>query len=204
MAAKELDLKKELERMRVNYAKKHLKDIDLPKPDWMTPEHDLYAVFKEKKELLASGRVYYAYVVQANNLLFERKHAKLDCPALFIYTTDSSINAQPYALGALAHRLFSYKNKDLSTVPEEWREAARIITDEHDCTQLTLTLRSDNGPVDVRFIAAMVFRKYIPKQTLLGSLVPVLAAPDKCSSILPLPKKYWSRSFRKAWENREI
>lgn len=204
MAKKELDLKKELEKMRVKYAKKHLKDIDLPRPEWMKPEDDLNAVFSEKKELLADGRVYYAQVVQANELLFQRQHTKRNCPALFLYTTDSATNAAPYALKLLAHRLFSYKDKDLSTVPEEWREAARIITDEYDRSQLSLTLRGENGPVEVFFVTAMVFRQYIPKQTILGSIIPILAVPGKCKSVLPLPEKYWSRDFKKAWVNGEV
>ena len=204
MAEKRIDFAKELERMRVNYLKKPLKDIKLERPSWMQPEDELNDVFREKHTLISEGRVYFAQVIQANQILFDRKQPKRNCPALLLYSTSDEMNANPFILGALAHKLFSYKDQDLETVPEEWREAARIISDEYERTGLVFTINTDSGPVDIYFVTVMIFRQYLPKNTLLGSTVPVFALPGKCRSILPLPEKYWGKDFKKAWIKGEI
>ncbi len=199
-----MDIKKEIERMRVKYYKKRLKDIKLPRPEWLTDRDELSAIYREKKELVTEGKIYYAHVVQANMLLFDPRAVKHDCPCDLIYTTSPEADANPWILQALAHKLFSYKDKDPETVPEEWREIARVITDEYDRGQFSFTIRGQEGPMDVYFLPAMIYRSYIPRKTLYGSLLPILALPGKCSSVLVLPEKYWGKDYKKAWENKEL
>ncbi len=203
MAHKTLDLQKELETLRSRYYKRPLKDLKLRRPDWMGRHDGLFVVFSEKKTLLSSGQIYFAQVVQANAYLFDRKR-KEDCPALFLYTTDSAANADPTILNGLAHKLFSYKDMDPEDVPEEWREAARIITDEMDRSQFKCTVPGPDGPVEVMGVAVMVFREYLPEKTIIGRTIPILALPGQCDSVLIVPKKYWSKDFIKAWVNGEI
>lgn len=203
MAQKKLDLRKELETMRSKYIKKPLRDLKIKRPYWMGRHDGLYAVFSEKETLLSSGQIYFAQVVQANEFLFDRTK-KEDCPALFLYTTDPSANADPTMLKMLAHKLFGYKNMDPEEVPEEWREAARIITDEMDRSTMKFTVPGPDGPIEVLGVAVMVFREYLPEKTIIGRTIPILAIPDSCESVLILPKKYWSKDFIKAWVNGEI
>jgi len=148
MANDKLDLRRELESMRTKYLKKPLKDIKINRPDWMGPHDELNAVFKEKEMLLSSGSIYFAQVVQANRYLFDRKEKKTNCPALFLYTTDADANVEPSVLRELAHKLFGYKSMDPDDVPEEWREAARVITDEHDRSAMRFNVPGPNGTIE--------------------------------------------------------
>jgi len=193
-----LDFKKELETMRAKYAKKPLKGITLPLPRWLKSDDALCSVFRDKDRLVSEGKIYYAHIVQANNLLF-RKDNSYDCPAMIIYSPDDVMADKPFMLGALAHQLFSYKDKDPETVPEEWREIARVITDEFDRSTFEFDASAGGISAHMSMPGIIVFREHLPKKVLLGSILPILALPGESDAVLILPEKYWSKAFRKEW-----
>lgn len=204
MSPMPLDMQQELQIMRLNYINKPLRKLNLRKPRWLSPSDRLTLVFREKETLLREGRIYYAHVVQANELLYQRKAARYNCPANFIYSTDGTVNSNPAMLAEMAHMLFSYKDRDLDDVPPEWQRIAGILTSEVDRGAADFTVQTENGQADMHFLAAMVFRELLPKKTLLSLLIPVIAAPEKCQSVITLPRKYWTKNFTKAWENGEL
>ena len=204
MPSAHLDLQQELQIMRLNYINKPLKRLRLRKPSWLAVTDRLSIVFREKETLLREGKIYYAHVVQANEMLFMRDKARNDCPANFIYSADGAVNDDPAKLASLAHTLFSYKGKNLDDVPPEWQRMAGILTDEFSREGHRFTIQTESGPAQMNFVCVLVFREMLPKRTLLSSLVPVIAAPEKCESILILPKKYWTKNFTAAWENGEL
>lgn len=198
-----MDFKKELEAMRASYAQKPKKFLYLPRPAWINGGDPLSALWNEKKMLLAEGKVYYAYIVQANNMLFH-VYPPMDCPANLIWSADGAVDENPLLLRDLAEQLYAYKGQRPQDVPEEWRQIARALTDEYDRSAFSFTITPEDTAVNVRFLANMVFRNHIPCGVLRSSLLPVLAVPDKCRSILILPKKYWSKEFKAAWVKRQL
>lgn len=193
-----MDFFTELQKMRASYAKNRLTNIHLSRPGWLYNSEDpMSKIYKEKKTLLQKGDVCYAYVVQANTILFEL-FPPLDCPASIVYSTDPAVANHPEILEEIATNIFSYKNCDLETVPEKWREMARITTDEYDRTNVTFTVEYQGKEIEFRFMPIMVYRKLVPKWKLCGNLLPLLTA-EGCESVMILPKKYWSDAFVYLW-----
>lgn len=194
-----MDYEKELEEMRTRYADKPLFIKKLPCPEWMTPKDKLYSIYKEKSTLCTHGKIYYGYIVQANEILF-RFFPQTNHPANLIYTTDSLAERNPWILRQFARTLFYYKDKSEQDTPQELREIVAVIRDEMDRSSFNFRASSGDSPVmDMTFLALMVFRKHLPKRTLKGSIVPILTAPEYCKSVMILPKKYWTRALIEDW-----
>ncbi|MDO5155772.1 MAG: hypothetical protein Q4D51_07385 [Eubacteriales bacterium] len=209
-----IDWKKNIEQMQENYQRKPLRFKHLPKPKWMRETDPIYQVYRDKKMLMKYGKVYYAAVVQANQLLFE-KDSKENCPGNIVYSTHPFMKENPLLLSQLAHELFAYKGMPLEKVPAQYREIVRIITDEMDrsgvnfhtyldkYTSIDQMQNSDIGNMEdwreltIKFLALMVFRNDLPQNYLGCNLLPILAAPNVCQSVLILPKQYWTDEFLK-------
>lgn len=192
----------ELYQMRKKYRSKPLVDIKLNRPVWLNAKDPMFDIYYEKSTLLQQGKIVYAKIVQANNILFKR-FPSLDCPAQIIYSTDSFFDKNPEILYDVARRVYSYKGKALDLVPDEWKEVARVITDEYDRTSFSFTLNIDGHSYEIFMISTMVYRKLLPKSKLCGNILPILIAPN-CKQVLILPRKYWSKKFKKEWVARTI
>lgn len=194
--------KDEINLMNQNYDNKRMRSIHLSRPSWLRGENAISAVYREKKQLLQEGRVVYGYVIQANAMLF---HAlpRIDCPASIVYSTDPCVLENPEILKVVARKIYSYKNADPEQIPEEWRELARITTDENDYADFRFGILFEGRNIEIHFLPVMVYRKLLPKKKLCGSLLPVLTEYE-CRSVLILPKRYWSRDFKKAWVRKEL
>lgn len=204
----------ELAQMRRNLeSARPVKRPDLKVEDWLLKD-PMGAVYKEAETLLNSGQVCYAGIVQANKLLFKKGLIfSPDCPAAFVYSDNEFINANPFLLEDIAHYIYSFKGIP-DSAPEELREIVRVVADEYE--------RMFNVPVPVKavpfegkeqvaaeyyenaevlFTTAFVFRKYVPGKALKGRVVPVLAKPGECKSIMILPGNYWTDSFiQNCWQ----
>ena len=194
----DIDLKDNLYRMRENYSRKPIRFKFLPMPSWLRTTDGLYQIYKDKNTLFKHGKVYYAVLLQANVALFDPKKRE-DYPDNFIYTTDEFGESDPEILKETAHSIFSYKDKDPETIPEQYRKAASIVTAETDRTSLEFPVTVDDREIPVRFMSVMVFRKDIPGRFIQGSVYPILAAPELCDSVMILPQKYWTGEFI-AWK----
>lgn len=198
-----MDFYAQLEQMRANYAANPKKNEFLMRPSWMGFGDELGVIFKEKKQLLSEGVICYAAVVQANDMLF--RWAFGDLPANLIYSPDEAVCRDPELLYQLAQQLFSYKDVPLEQVPESWREVARVITDERDRSSFAFrAVTADGFAVNTYFNANMIFRKHLPGMVLHSGLLPVLACPGKCTSVLVLPKQYWTAEFKEVWRKGEL
>ena len=193
----ELDLYKELLQMRENYKCNPLNDIKLSRPEWLDSEDPMSEIYENKSLLLKKGEVIYAHIVQANTILFKR-FPPFDCPAQIVYSLVPYFMAQPDVLQDIAWGIYSYKGQDLNSVPDEWKETARVITDEYDRTDFTFTLNLNDRLLEYHMISTMIYRKLLPKRKLCGNLLPVLALPES-KQVLILPNKYWTNNFTKAW-----
>lgn len=198
-----MDFYAQLEQMRANYAANPKKNVFLMRPSWMGFGDELGVIYKEKKQLLTEGTICYAAVVQANDILF--RWAFGDLPANLIYSPDDAVSHDPTLLYKLAQQLYSYKDMPLEQVPEAWREVARVITDERDRSAFAFrATMADGFAINTYFNANMVIRKHLPGMVLRSGLLPVLACPGKCKSVLILPKQYWTEDFKAEWCNGNL
>lgn len=193
----ELNLYEELLQMREKYKNKPLKDVKLSRPPWLSLNDPMSELFSQKSILLKQGEIVYASIIQANSILF-KSFPPLDCPAHIVYSTDPYFIKQPDALTDISWEIIQYKGQAIDTVTDDWKEVARVITDEYDRSDFDLSLNVNGQTVKYKLIPTMIYRKLLPKRKLCGNLLPVLSVPD-CKQIMVLPKKYWTKSFTQAW-----
>lgn len=193
----ELDFYKELLQMRENYKSNPLDDIRLSRPVWLNSEDPMSEIYENKALLLQKGEIIYAHIVQANTILF-KMFPPFDCPAQIVYSAEPYFMEQPDVLQDVAWGIYSYKGQDTDSVPNEWKEVARVITDEYDRSDFTFSLKLKEKSVEYHMIPTMIYRKLLPKRKLCGNLLPVLAIPES-KQVLILPKEYWTKKFTKAW-----
>ena len=190
-----------LEVMRANYAEQPVTSYKLPKPLWIRlHKHDpLHVVYRDAETVFQHGQIYYAAIVQANEMLFQ-KGSNLDLPANVLWSTHPVAAKYPEFLAQIADEMFRYKGQPAEQVPPELREAVRIITDELDRASLdfTVSMPDPDNPnreiekIDVHFCSLIVFQKALPENVLQGHLIPVIAAPELSPAVLVLPKEYWT------------
>lgn len=195
----EFDIAQELEKMRASFAQHPYLDKPLPRPRWMTKQDSLSLIYDEYKDLFRMGEIHYAYIVQANELLF-RKFPRFDCPANILYSLDDKIDKNPTLLGKYGSLLYSYKNTE--DAPENLKEIVAAITDEYERklnTEMEIELE-DGSKTTLYFTTAMIFREHLPKPVLTGTLLPIISAPKWLKSVMVLPKKDWTEPFiRRYW-----
>ena len=195
-------LKEELSIMQQRYSQKPLCNVEIYAPEWLSSRDPLWKVFRDKSLLLNEGTVAFAHIVQANEFLFKFFPWR-DYPAHIVYSTDPLVAENPYILSSMAMKLYSYKNKPEETVPEEYRQVARCLTNEYDHTSFTIHTEHAGQPVTIQLIPVLIFRKLLPWGRLCGGFLPVLTSFNS-KTVLILPKQYWTRKFRHAWSFGQV
>jgi hypothetical protein len=182
--------------IRENYRKKRFKRDKFPKgPAWMA-HSPLNQLYREGKQLFREGKIVYAYLVQANEILFQ-KTPELDCPAAIVFSLDSYFDAYPHELGNYARALMQYKNTE--EAPDDLKALVSAITDEHEMlfhVELPLSL---TGGFTVFYTSIMVFRDHLPEKTLTSVLFPVITSPYTLQTSTILPKEYWTKELTEAF-----
>ena len=166
------------------------------------PENSTAFIYKKKAALLREGKVCFAAIVQANEHLFKLFPHK-NYPAQIVFSTDPYIAENPHVLQKIARHLFQYKHQPLEAVPQNLRLIVSAVKDEYDNSAYTFTLNLKDRAVTFYLTPVMFYRKLTPGRKLYGNLIPLIVAPD-CRSIMVLPKKFWTRSFRSVWLQRRI
>lgn len=189
----------ELYLMRNNYKNNPLQDLKLSRPEWLDSQDPMFEIYSKKSILLQQGEITYASIVQANEILF-RRFPPLDCPAQIVYSTNSYITENPEVLFKIAWKIYNYKGQPENEIPNEWREVARVITDEYDRTNFTFSMELGDQSAEYHMIPTMIYRKLLPKRKLCGNLLPILTVPES-KQIIILPKHYWTKKFIEAWVN---
>lgn len=190
-------LKEELIAMQEHYSKKPLSYVEICAPEWLSPRDPIGKVFKDKYVLLKEGKIAWAHIVQANDLLF-KFFPRGDYPATIVFSTDPVVVEHPYILADMARKIYSYKNKPDEFVPEEHRQIARCITNEYDRTSFTVYTEHEGHTLAIQLIPVLIFKNFLPMGRLRGGFLPVLTTPNS-KTVLTLPKQYWTSKFRRAW-----
>ena len=163
------------------------------KPQWMEESDPLFEICRQQMRLLAEGRVVWAALVMANNLMF--RPGQDDCPGLLVYSLDPYFEARPQELRAIAHKIFALKE----TVPEDpdLQAIAKLVTEEMD-RSMGWKIPEAFTDKDVRAAAFLVFRKHIPLGVLHGSHFPILVHPST-QAVMIVPHEAWPVGMIGAW-----
>jgi hypothetical protein len=78
-------------------------------PGWLERSDSLKHVYRAQRGLLDHGHVVWAWLVQANQLLFEP--GRWDAPAAVVYSDDPYFDASPEELGDVASAVFELKGR---------------------------------------------------------------------------------------------
>lgn len=109
--------------------------------------------------------------------------------------------SDPLIMKSFAHYLFECKERKPEENPEWIREAVAVIAGEYDRSRVKINADDgDNFPMNLTMQSVIVFREHLPKKVLKGGLIPIIAAPAKCFSVMILPCRYWSKGFAKYWD----
>lgn len=187
--------------MRANYQENPVTSKSLPKPLWLRLHRNdgLHVVYRDKDLIFRAGKIYYGFLVQANEMLFQKGN-NLDLPANVLFSTHPLAEKYPEFLAEIGSEIFSYKGKPESEIPEPLRETVRILTAETDRsgTAFSISIPNPDQPdeiienIDIYFCSVIVFHKDLPGQFLQTQFLPVLAAPEQSPAVLILPKEYWT------------
>ena len=180
--------------MRKKFKRRFFKSIVLPEPPKWMKNDDLSIIYDDINILAHYGEVYYAYIVQANIILFKPTPYS-NCPANIVFSMDHDAE-NPEMLKDIAHNIYSYKYSE--NPPNELKEIVECISDERTRyfnKQINIK-RLNKSDLTVFFSTIMVFRDHLPDGILIGQVpTPVIACPNKCNSSIILPKKYWTKNF---------
>lgn len=194
-----IDFKTEIEAMRQNFIQSNKKIGKLPKPVWMTADETLNKIYNELPELVETGEIHYACLVQANVILF-KSFPPFNCPANIIFSKNGYYDENPYELGELATKLYNYKGTE--DAPENIKKITDSITDEYDRLYNIKLPDSVDIKSDVFFTTIMIYRKHLPGRKLSGSVFPVITSPENLQSAMILPQKYWTSVFVDFFKNK--
>ena len=169
------DFKAELEKLRAAYAADNSPNKNkIPK----TPFKSLAAYYDFS--VLKSGRIYYAYLVEANDQLFvpQANNTADVMPAVFIYSTDPYFEEHPYDLQPISEKLFADRYNNILRNEREYFYNVKV--DE----KLTFGR-------EVYMTTIMVSRAHLPLGYISGNLAPVIADPLNCTSAFIVDVNYW-------------
>lgn len=159
-------------------------------PDWIGGD-DLRAIKRDRNTLLQRGRVVWAALIQANQILFEPLSG--DAPALVVWSENPELLHNHTALRALGLELYALKDKTGDNSGEV-ADVARLITDE---LARPLNYRLPDSLAKDAFITTiLVFRKQLPCGFLTSGLLPLLVLPEESPCGLILPGKYWPDALK--------
>lgn len=168
-----------------------------PVPEWMRKNRadGLWEIYRKQGTVLVHGVVVWAYLVQANESLFQPGNT--DAPATAIYSLDPYFDDHLETLADIADRLYALKSA--ASDDPEFAEFHRIITDEMDRSlHIPIPTHATEGR-QVVATCIMVRRKHLPHGILSHGAFPMLVNPKETPATLILPSRYWSPTLLRAW-----
>ena len=164
-------------------------------PAWLQRSDPIKHVYRAQRALLDHGHVVWAWLVQANKMLFEP--GKWDSPAAVVYSDDPSFDASPEELSDVAEALFDLKGR--AGAGDDVAYFAEALADEvvRDA-RLPVPSRLTGGR-RVYYATIVVMRAHLPDGVLRRPLVPLLVRPNRTPWAMILPSHYWAPSLVAKW-----
>ena len=170
---------------------------------WLKSDDELSRLYEEFPLLMECGEVYYASIVQANSCLFKPANGDYTpsvASIIYNHKRPRETVENPMILRIFSHYLYGYKNKMPEEIPEWIQPAVDSIRDEYDRSRVVIKAGAeDDFAMNITLQAVLVFREHLPKNKLDGGILPIIAAPGECESVMILPLRFWTREFIRDW-----
>ncbi len=185
------DYKAELNQIRINFTadtnpeKNRVLGKYQSADAWAKPFYDNHAI--------DVGEIYYAVLVQANGKLFQKKKTNPVLPGVVIYSTDEYFESDPNALKKIANALYADKAFNDLRFEDKFYTPTPLSTDLTDGRRVFIS-------------SVMIARKHLPQYKLTGqhTILPVIAAPQKSTSVFVADCKYWTNDLIAQFLNESL
>ena len=181
--------------MRKKYSRNKYKE-PLDHVIWLKREDKLYKFYEEYKDVFNEGKIYFSHIVHANAMLFDNSEF-VDCPAVTIYSTDDWVNANPECMKDIVRDILSYRQSPETDVPEKYKSVVAEFVKDSQRINHKFELEIEGHKAMFHIATILVYRTFLPDSYLSGSILPVIAEPDKYETVIVLPHKYWAKDFKK-------
>lgn len=167
------DFNAELQKVRENFASdtnpKKNRVIKVTYPNFK-PNYDY--------DILTSGKICYAQLVEANNKLF-KDGADLADPAVVIFSTDEYYAQNPLALKRISESVYANRRNNI------------LRNERESFFNVKLPDALTEGRA-VYMTTLAIYRENLPLGYLSGSIFPVIADPENSTAIFVVDAKYWT------------
>lgn len=179
-----IDLPKILAQM----PEKELAYLQIVPPSWMLNNDPLIEQINYLGKLYSEGRIVWAAIVQANQLLFDNDKA-YSCPADIVY--DPTGQTPSYQLTEVASQLYALKH----TTPDdpELRRYAEHVTDEQE--RHIQRVPSALSALPLLTTGIFLWRPHLPDGKLSMNIIPILVHDDYEGVVTMLPARFWEESY---------
>lgn len=196
-----MSFESELEIMSRKFRADADKIAPLPAVPWLKSDDGLSRLYEELPILMERGEVYYSSLVQANSCLFKPGYTASAASIIYNHKRPRETVVNPMILRIFSHYLYGYKSKAPEEIPEWIQPAVSAIADEFDRSRVVIKAGAeDDFAMNVTLQAVLVFREHLPKGKLDGGILPIIAAPGECESVMILPHRFWSNEFIRDWK----
>jgi hypothetical protein len=173
-----------------------------PKPQWAKGD-DLETFFTHRAALLREGIVVWGHVVQANSLMYRREEGITggpNCPGEVVYSPDSGSDVSPAELMFVARALFALKGTTQDDA--ESQSFSDYLANER-VRVFGKPVPKSLSPQYPCLVSTVFFeREHLPGDCLRQSFFPLLLSPQEPRVAMPLPARYWPKTFTVTWEKR--
>lgn len=169
------DFKAELEAVRSNFSQDtstEKNEIEIVKSNNFN--HEKYFDFS----VIKNGKIYYAYLVEANSRIFRRSLGRRTLPGVVVYSPDEYFESNPYGLQKIAEALFKNRANNVLRSEAEFFSNIRVKCDR-----------------EVYMTSMFFYRPHLPLGYMGGALLPVIADPANCPSVFAVDDTYWTEAL---------
>lgn len=181
------------ERAFANLDKADLAYLQVMPPSWMKDDV-LYEQLNQLATLYKTGKVVWAYIVQANVMLFSADDV-YSCPAEIVY--DPTGRTPVTYLAEIARELYALKHTTPDSNEPEIVEYAKHITDE-STRMVGFDIPSSITPLPLKSTTMFIWRLHLPNGVLHKPAFPILIS-DKTEAVTVLPAKFWDQNYYHEW-----
>lgn len=165
-------------------------------PSWCRKGKDaLWINYRDQEELLEKGKVVWAAVVQANQMMF--RPGRHDCPGTVIYSMQNAFGDELIPIAELAPELFALKGEHDDD--PECQIFGDMLADEMDRAMATPVPQAITGGLPVLSTSVVFHRKHLPVPFLSTGFFPMLVHRRK-KSCMVLPSRFWSIGLINIWK----
>ncbi|MDR0920626.1 MAG: hypothetical protein LBM93_15470 [Oscillospiraceae bacterium] len=158
-------------------------------------------VYLEEETLSKEGRLAWAAVIQANEVLWSLDEI-IDAPAFILVSGCKEFDYHPNYLKYQANSFADGKYKDNTNAHPAFKKVCEFVRKETtDVINNKFTLNIENKQWTSFITSLMLQRDRIPGQYITGEIMPVLHLPEKVNSTIMLPQEFWTEKFKEYYIN---